>query len=446
MATVEDMANAREARAGRQRELLEAYASPLISFTMNIAGPIKTTPLIRAGFAVGRERILYTLRVLGAEVLAERTTEAATGSETILCFAGDAATVKAAMVGLEEADPIGRLWDIDVLTPDGCKLERRQPRLCLLCGQQAALCARSRTHSAAELFARAEQLLRAFFEQEAARQIAEDAVRAVLYELLVTPKPGLVDRRNNGAHTDMDVFTFAASAAGLFPYFETCALRGIRCADGSALFEQLRAPGVEAERRMLAATGGVNTHKGAIFSLGVLCAASGVLLGQGTEAAPAPLSRTCASMVRGPLEAELRQLSHSTARTAGQRMYQQTGMTGARGEAAGGYPTAVAALDVLERAEKNGSPLNDAGVAALLSILTRAEDSNFVKRSSPQRRQEWIEQIRAMQGDGAVACAALLDERFIAENISPGGSADLLAAAFFMQAVQGENPIPALYR
>ena len=91
---------------------------------------------------------------------------------------------------------------------------------------------------------------------------ARQAVRALLYEVTTTPKPGLVDRRNSGSHTDMDSFTFMSSAASLYPYFEACTRAGRKTADGPApeTFAALRPLGCEAEGEMLAATHGVNTH------------------------------------------------------------------------------------------------------------------------------------------------------------------------------------------
>lgn len=97
--------------------------------------------------------------------------------------------------------------------------------------------------------------------------------------MTTTPKPGLVDRRNSGSHTDMDSFTFMSSAAALYPYFEACAKVGRETMDRPApeTFAALRPLGCEAEGEMLDATGGVNTHKGAVFSIGITCAALGRL-------------------------------------------------------------------------------------------------------------------------------------------------------------------------
>ena len=139
----------------------------------------------------------------------------------------------------------------------------------------ARVCARSRRHSAEELARRTREIIVDHFQTKRASRIAELAERALLCELAVTPKPGLVDMETNGAHEDMDRFTFVRSACALRPCFERCARLGMENRSTEETFFRLRREGLLAEETMLAATGGVNTHKGAIFSLGLLCCAAG---------------------------------------------------------------------------------------------------------------------------------------------------------------------------
>jgi len=115
-----------------------------------------------------------------------------------------------------------------------------------------------------------------------AAQIASLALEALLAEAAATPKPGLVDRVNCGAHADMDFFTFQVSAAAIAPFLSVFVRTGTEhTGDASALLARLRPVGMEAERAMFVRTGGVNTHKGAIFSFGVLLGAAGLALRRG---------------------------------------------------------------------------------------------------------------------------------------------------------------------
>ena len=156
------MLAAREKRAARQQAFQERYHSPLLSFCLNIPGPVKTTPELRTLFDQTCHEIQACLRDLGLTIADSQTIHEATGDEYLLAFAGDAPTVKAAMTQLEESRPLGRLFDIDILTAEGQKLSRPVPRRCLLCDRQAQDCARSRRHSVRELTDRIETLLQEY--------------------------------------------------------------------------------------------------------------------------------------------------------------------------------------------------------------------------------------------------------------------------------------------
>ncbi len=354
---------------------------------------------------------------------------------------------------------MGRLLDIDVIAPDGMKISRTDVgmpvRRCLLCGQDAPACARSRTHTAAELFQRANEIIEAHFDDARAAWIAQQAQRALLYEVAITPKPGLVDRANAGAHSDMDVFTFVDSACALRPYFETCARigRAHRGGDAAACFDALRVPGLEAEAAMKAATGGVNTHKGAIFSLGIYCAALG--MGDAGEASEATLAR-CGEMTRARMEAELAAIRTDEARTFGEAIYQRSGVGGVRAEAAGGFASVRGhALPRLCAALEAGLSLNDAGLCALVSLMGCTQDTNAVRRGGEAAAaalkaaaqaldgeiQAMLAQGRAGEGVETVrAQLAAWDGEMSAARISPGGCADLLALTLLCRFVGDGNP------
>ena len=180
------------------------------------------------------------------------------------------------------------------------------------------------------------------------------AVRALLYEVTTTPKPGLVDRRNSGSHKDMDVFTFMDSAAALYPYFEACARTGRETAEQPApeTFAALRPLGCEAEGEMLDATGGVNTHKGAVFSVGIVCAALG-RLDRSLWAEAARVLAEVSAMTAGLTEKDFAGVTAENAATVGQKLYIQYGIAGVRGQVEAGLP---AVLNV-------GLPVLEAGLA-----------------------------------------------------------------------------------
>ena len=223
-ALITEILQAREARAAKQQALIQAFGCPVVSFTMTIAGPVKTSPRIRRAFDAGLAELDKALS--GYPVRSREVVHGITGDEAILCVDGEAAQIKAICTAIEEATPMGRLFDMDVLDVRGNKLERGQERCCLVCGMPGRSCAASRRHSVETLQAVTKKLIDAHLDDADACQIAEGAVDALLEEVTTTPKPGLVDLRNHGSHRDMNPQLFAASAKALYPYFYRCAMIG----------------------------------------------------------------------------------------------------------------------------------------------------------------------------------------------------------------------------
>jgi len=436
-----EMLDARERRAQRQMQLLQQYGKTLICFTMNIAGPVKNSPLIRRGFCLGKRLLEQQLMVAKVKLLHFEEINEKTGNEAIYVLDCDALNAKRAAVTVEDHTEAGRLFDMDVLRPDGSKVDRQElnldSRRCLICGGIAQNCARSRKHTVEQLQERTEALLEAALTHYEAKQTARLACQALLYEVAVTPKPGLVDRANSGSHADMDFFTFQASAAALWPYFETCAKIGMDTRDllPEQTFARLRAPGMIAEGEMLRATGGVNTHKGAIFSLGILCAALGRM---GWEYADKPrwLLYECAQMTAGLIAKDFAGLTAETARTAGQKLYLRHGITGVRGQAEAGFPAVLqVGLPKLEEGLRKGLSINDAGCAALLAMLAAADDTNIISRSDYETQQRIALDTAILLQKTPFPGEDLLkqmDEDFMEKNLSPGGTADLLAMTYFL--------------
>ena len=429
-----EILNAREARAARQQSLLQEFRCPVICFTMNIAGPVKTSPLIRRAFDAGLaalEDALSQYTVNSRELLHEIT-----GDEAIFSVDAEAPVLKAVCTAIEEGSPMGRLFDMDVLDLGGRKLERSRERCCLVCGKPGRSCAARRLHSVEQLQEATRALISSHFADEDATRISNAAVDALLEEVHTTPKPGLVDQRNNGSHEDMDLSLFVASANALRPYFTRCAAIGQSTAELEApdVFPFLREAGLAAAEAMFTATGGVNTHKGAIYTLGILCAAVARLRHRG-ELHPAEdtIFSLCAEMAGAAAETDL---IHATVDTAGLRLYRELGIRGIRGEMADGLPSLSAiALPFFRDALACGYNRNHAGSIALLHLIARVQDTTLYHRGgvagaafAADAARRLLEQQPYPSTDQIEA----LDDAFIARRLSPGGCADLLAATYFL--------------
>ena len=435
--TLTEVLDAREARVLRQRELLGAFSRPLVSFTLNIPGPVKDSPLIRRGFFEGCARLDAALEGAGMPVLHREPKLAPTGPELMLAADADAKALKALCLAIEDRDALGRLFDLDVLTPDGKKLERSLPRRCLVCGKPGRDCASRRLHSVPELQSAVRKILTdALFSVDTAR-ISELCTRALVEEVETTPKPGLVDLDNNGAHRDMTPDTFRRSAEALRDYWGDCFRIGVqhRADAPEACFALLRSRGAEAERAMFAATGGVNTHKGAIFTLGTVCAAVGRLWSADTPCRdPKRIAAEAAALCKTAVAADFAAIrARGTPRSAGERLYLEYGLEGVRGELASGLPGVVeCALPELVSALSDGLSRNDAGVVALLRLISRGTDSNLVARGGPTEAALAAAGAAALLPRPSMEAVRAFDRELIERNLSPGGSADLLSASYFL--------------
>ena len=360
---------------------------------------------------------------MGYEILERIITIDFTGCEALFAVRADARILKERMCLIEEADALGRLFDIDILDSSGNHLSRGSERPCLICGAPSRACARSRAHDASELFQKAHVIIDTHFKEEFFRYIGETAQRALLNEALTTPKPGLVDCESNGAHSDMNLISFADSACALRPYFEACARMGSE----DAAFSRLQYAGQQAEDAMYAEAG-VNTHKGAIFALGILCYAAGSC-GEHADTDAILQKSAAAGMFF------LEQMKQSACcETGGERQYRQYGLTGARGEAASGFCSVQSfALPALREAAASGKSLQQAGLHALIALMKNVQDSNVIRRAGLDGQNFVSEQAQLALNEGCSEdLLRAMDRAFVQRGISPGGSADLLAAAYFL--------------
>lgn len=432
--TLAQILKAREDRVLLQQNLLKAYGCALISFTMNIAGPVKRSPLIERAFRTGLDSLDRQLP--SALALERRIDISDTGCQAIYCVKKAASELKQLCMSIEDSSPLGRLFDLDVIDPDGVTLKRTSLRGCIVCGAPGRGCAAGRLHSVSELQSATNRIITEHFARADRERIAVLAVQSLIDEVNTTPKPGLVDRRNNGSHRDMDISTFMKSAETLESYFQNCVNIGQLTASQTPeeTFALLRTAGLSAEKEMYAATGGINTHKGIIYTLGILCGALGRLWTPETPIAPIPrLFDECAQMVKRSVASDIAAFDGST---AGQRLYLNHGIPGIRGEVAAGLPSVQKiSLPAYQNGLRAGLNANDAGVTALLHLIAEVKDTNLYRRGGVEGAEFASNAARALLSESdfpTTEQVEALDDVFIAKNLSPGGCADLLAVTYFV--------------
>lgn len=268
--------------------------------------------------------------------------------------------------------------------------------------------------------------------------ISTCAVRSLLEELLTWPKPGLVSHIDKGSHSDMDVGTLRASAETLRPFFAELAEAGRERAG----MGHLRSIGLRAESAMLNATGGINTHRGAIFGLGLLCAAAGAVVTEspgGRVIAPMRLGTVVArrwggEICRGPIPL----FSHGSA------MLRRYGAGGARAEAAGGFPSVYeVGLPALREARSIApGDAEAARVHACFALISAVADTNLLHRGGTEGARYAAEAAATFLSAGGIRAtgwrdtAASVHAGFIARRLSPGGCADLLTMTLFVESLE----------
>ncbi|HUT80381.1 MAG TPA: triphosphoribosyl-dephospho-CoA synthase [Candidatus Bathyarchaeia archaeon] len=277
--------------------------------------------------------------------------------------------------------------------------------------------------------------------QPNAFKIGSNITKALLLEVITSPKPGLVDRNNSGAHRDMNIQTYMISTAVISHFMVIGAQIGIEHrGELSELLPKIRSIGLSAEEEMFLATDNINTQKGLIFSGMLIAAASGHLISRETgDLKIIRILQVVQEITKGIVQKELMLMDKNLEKiSAGEWIFLDLGITGIRGEAEKGYPNAEAAYQVIKKALSKGISLERASVMALLFLMTRVDDTNILARHGSETltyvrnaanklvlsedvySDEWLERVRE------------LDKDFIEQNISPGGCADLLAVALML--------------
>ena len=274
------------------------------------------------------------------------------------------------------------------------------------------------------------QLLNALGRSE---WLSELAWQSLIAEAELTPKPGLVDGRGSGSHSDLSLDLMRRSADAIAPYFTRMALASAEAQMDISLRAVVASIGREAESAMLSATSGSNAHKGAIWVLGLLvCAAS---LSEGSD--PEFIAEAAGYLARLPDHARPQAVSH------GDVVLERYGASGARGEAYGNFPHVVKiGIPALRAARTNGGTERDSRLAALVTIMSCLDDTCVLYRGGREAQKivhEGAARVIKVGGPGSPkgnAALIALGQEFVSLHISPGGSADLLAATLFLDALE----------
>lgn len=273
--------------------------------------------------------------------------------------------------------------------------------------------------------------------------IGNVATKALIAEVSTTPKPGLVDCISNGAHKDMDYQMFLDSAWAISIYFKKMAETGFLWdATLPELFQEIRKVGLQAEKAMFQATHGVNTHKGLIFSAGIVSAASAyVYRKMGRFHVPA-IFQVCSAMTYDVLNKDFERIDSRNPKTNGERLYTLYGIKGIRGEVQNGFPSIqYLALPSMNKFVERNKNQNESNLQVLFLLMAHVNDTNVLSRHNYETLnfvKETAKKVLALGGaftkTGRKAILEL-DAIFVQKNISSGGCADLLAITIMINSL-----------
>jgi triphosphoribosyl-dephospho-CoA synthase len=274
-------------------------------------------------------------------------------------------------------------------------------------------------------------------------RLAALARQALIAEAELTPKPGLVDRRGTGAHSDLSLAIMRRSAFAIEPYLREMALISDRNYPSQPLREQLAVIGRQAEHAMLKATSGSNAHKGAIWILGLLTSAAAMQIED--QALASTIAEAAKKIASFKDPATPRLVSH------GDLVAKRYGVAGARGEALGGFSHVVEiGLPMLHSKRASGVTETVARLDTLLRIMSCLDDTCLLYRGGEEALVTAKAGAAAVESAGGSGTALgkqrlqSLDRRLLELGVSPGGSGDLLAATLFVDAVeQGHDDVRA---
>ncbi|SDU66658.1 MULTISPECIES: triphosphoribosyl-dephospho-CoA synthase [Pseudomonas fluorescens group] len=272
-----------------------------------------------------------------------------------------------------------------------------------------------------------------------AERLADLAVDALIDEADLSPKPALVDRRGNGAHTDLHLGLMHASALALWPAFKEMAEAALDIGEvGLPLREAIGRIGREGEQAMLVTTNGVNTHRGAIWALGLLVTAAALQ--------PKSIALCAARLALLDDRYAPKPLSH------GAQVAQRYGARGAREEAQLGFPSVLQrGLPQLQKSRANGHGEQNARLDALLAIMTELADTCVLYRAGEPGLHAMQSGAQAVLDAGGSASLSgrrrlhELDQQLIALNASPGGAADLLAATLLLDRIERDGIVQGAF-
>lgn len=450
--------SSREKRVEKQLEIIKSYKKTLVVVRANYPGTLKNEyPSFEIVNIINKEikkkfqnKIIFFEKSVSLE-------------GTIGTFVVDeiADKVKEKMISIEENHILGRFVDIDVYKEEGISLSRNdygyKKRKCYLCSNDAVICTRAMTHSHKDLKKHIVKSYEKYITLENKRiKISEIlgnyALKACILEVSCHPSFGLVSPMTQGAHTDMNYFTFVDSSFAIKKGITEMAYEGFSYLNINEIFERARKIGIKTEKEMFEATKGINTHKGMIFLLGISVFTTAKVLYEsyienvelGIEDEEIYLTSGQINKINENIKEICKdickdfenipnKIKNNIELTNGEKLYIKHNFLGIRGEIRDGlsivFKEVLPFMEDMSTLEKS---FNDVMVKTLLFLMSKINDSTIVNRKGIEILENVKkESKRLLKNSYTLEKAIELEKKYSENGISPGGSADLLAVTIF---------------
>lgn len=431
----------REDRVFFQQNLISKYNLPLLTVRTNYPGENKRE-LIADNIAqiISSEiEIIFNKKIIHKDII-----ENLEGKIYLFIIDDNLKNIKLESFSLEENHILGRCVDIDVYDIDGNGLSRSLfnlgKRKCMLCNELAFICGRTMKHSHSEIkefitnqYIKYQEFLK---KQEKIASILSDiALEAMIYEVSSYPSFGLVSPLTQGAHNDMDFFTFLDSSFAIKDGLKSMAKIAYSSIPLDIAFKHLREIGKKTEKNMFVATNNINTHKGMIFLLGVVVSATARALYEQKEFCD--IQDIIKNMTKDILK-DFENIDINKALTHGEKLFLKYGFTGIRGEIKNGLEVVFnGSIKVFKETLEKTNSTNLASVQTLIFLMGKVMDSTIVYRHDFETLESVKQEMQNLYNNGGIFIQnrdfilSEIEKRYIANRISPGGCADLLAITIF---------------
>lgn len=448
-----DVLDSREKRASLRSKFVNNNLNT-ISLSLNIPGFPKTNPDIFSFYKDVLKELKLFLIANRIEISSDEeimiTDNAGDFFITPLsCDLIELTDIKQLTETFESNHILGRLIDVDIFNNEGIPVSSGKKKPCYFCKEHSAVsCMRNKRHSYEEIRAKIQREIAIFLKNKQQEFILNNltsfATKAILYEISLSPKPGLVSFMDTGSHSDMNFFTFLNSSASLTPFFREFCILGCQYSGAyTAILPQIREIGLRAENAMFKATNNVNTHKGIVFLFGLTLFTVSKLIsedGYNDDDFRQIIKKICKGIVANELVNEGKE-----AITHGEKVYQKYGLIGAgvRNEVEEGFPSIFnKSLNYFNKNLNSDIATNEYSIQqilqqGLLHIMMVNNDSNILYRSN----LETLNQFKNLAKKAIENKDAYIElcKFCLAKNISPGGSADLLSVALLLHFVKTEQ-------